>query len=176
MARAILWTSPRTGSSAFERAIRQLDCVKVLHEPHQNPFYYGPERIFEYLHDDGTPRYEPETTYEAARKKIAALGEECVSNKGHLFIKDFAYYIAGKFPEFFCKESEFVQFKHTFLIRHPVAAAFSFERCRKAHSNDRRFYPEALGVEDVYGIYESVKVLDPNPLVFDAEDLFNYPR
>jgi len=40
-----LWSAPRCLSTAFERSMRELNEVKVLHEPLLAPYYMGPERI-----------------------------------------------------------------------------------------------------------------------------------
>ena len=97
--RVILWSVPRGGSTAFERSIRELEGVKVLHEPHQSAFYYGPDRVYQYTHfyENGKARLELAATFEATRKKIISLAEECGNGDyQHLFIKDICYYIAGK--------------------------------------------------------------------------------
>ena len=54
----------------------------MLHEPHQKTFYYGPDKVSPSTHyyDDGTPRILLDASFEATRKKIIALGEECVKS------------------------------------------------------------------------------------------------
>ena len=47
--RVILWTVPRSVSTAFERAFMQRPGTRTCHEPYGGPYYFGPER--------SSPRY-----------------------------------------------------------------------------------------------------------------------
>ena len=99
----ILWSLPRSGSTAFERSIRELQKVKVLHEPHQSAFYSGPERLYQHTlyNEDGRPWDVPTATFEATRRTISSLVEEREKEENqHLFIKDISYYITGKYDEY----------------------------------------------------------------------------
>ena len=178
--KVILWSLPRSRSTAFERSIRELENVKVLHEPHRNAFYCGPDRLYQHtiFHEDGRPWIAPAATFEATRKKITSLVEGGEKDSyQHLFIKDISYYIAGKYDEY-VRES-FALFKHTFLIRHPLAVALSWYRAIGGYQThgDWPFDPRELGMEESYRMYETVRrTIDPNPLVIDAEDLFSHPQ
>ena len=127
--RVILWSSPRSGSTVFERSIRELEGVRVLHEPHQHAYCFGPDKVYPHTlyYEDGRARVEPTATYEAARKKIISLAEECGNGDyQYLFIKDLAYYITGKHGEYV--QGSFARFKHTFLIRHPLTVMKSWHK------------------------------------------------
>ena len=174
--RVILWSLPRSASTVFERSIRELEGVKVLHEPHQNAYAYGPDRVYPHTlyHEDGTARVEPTATYEATKKKIISLAEECGDGDyQHLFIKEFPRYITpGRHSEYV--QGCFAQFKHTFLIRHPLPVMQSWHKAQVACH--WQVEPD-LDYTEVYGMYETVRsTVDPNPLVIDAEDLFSHPR
>ena len=174
MSLIMLWTAPRCGSTVFERSIRELSCVDVLYEPHQGPYYYGPDKVCSGnpYRDDGTPRVS--SSFEATRKMILSLGNECLKEDNHhLFVKEMAYYLKGKYND--CIFGEFSGFKHTFLIRHPIAAGISWYRAVTA-TGEHYHNLQALGFADLYNMYEIVKSVDPNPLVIDAEDLFKYSR
>ena len=178
----VLWSLPRSGSTAFERAIRELDKVKVLHEPHQNAYYIGPDRLSRHAvnNEDGQPRFVPAATFEATRKRISSLVEERVNEENeHLFIKDISYYITGKYDEYV--RGSFARFKHTFLIRHPLDVALSWYRAIGGYQmegdSSLPFDIPEIGMEESYNMYETVKnAIDPDPLVIDAEDLFSHPR
>ena len=149
----------------------------MLHEPHQNAFYYGPNKVCPNTHyyDDGTPRVLPNASFEATRRKIIALGEECVKNVNqHLFIKDIAFYIAGKHQEYF--RGELAEFRHTFLIRHPISVGLSLYRGMVKCPADKRLSPEALGFQNIYNAYVSATSIECTPIVIDADDLLNSPR
>ena len=174
MSRVILWSAHRCGSTVFERSVRELDSVKVLHEPHQKAFYYGPDKVCPSTHyyDDGTARVLPDASFEATRKMIISLGEECVKNVNqHLFIKDIAFYITGKHQEYF--RGEFAEFTHTFLIRHPISVGLSLYKALMKCPADKRFSPEALGFDSAY---VSATSIESTPIVIDADDLLNSPR
>ena len=47
--RVLLWSAPRSMSTAFERSIRELDGVKVIHQPHSMAYY-------NYLFESENPR------------------------------------------------------------------------------------------------------------------------
>ena len=174
--RVILWSVPRSGSTVFERSIRELEGVRVLHEPHQYAYFYGPDKVYPntLYYEDGRARVEPTATFEATRKKIISLAEEC--GKGdyqYLFIKDQVFHITGKRGEYV--QGSFAQFKHTFLIRHPLPLIQSWSKvladCGWPHD------PPEIDYKEVYDMYETVRsTIDPNPLVIDAEDLFSRPR
>ena len=176
----ILWSLPRSGSTAFERSIRELKKVEVLHEPHQSAFYSGPERLYQHTlyTEDGRPWDVPAATFEATRKKISSLVEKRENEDDqHLFIKDISYYITGKYDEYV--RGSFAQCKHTFLIRHPLDVALSWYRAVGGYQmqGDWPFDPREIGMEESYTMYETVKrTIDPDPLVIDAEDLFSHPR
>ena len=81
MVLVFLWCVPRSGSTVFERSIRELEGVKVMYEPHQSACYYGPDRVYQYTRyfEDGRARVEPTATYEATKRKIISLAVECGS-------------------------------------------------------------------------------------------------
>ena len=58
MPRVILWTSHRCASTVFERSIRELETVKVIHEPHCMAFFA----------DVGSIRDEADSLFEQAIK------------------------------------------------------------------------------------------------------------
>ena len=178
MVQVILWCVLRSGSTVFERSIRELEGVKVLYEPHQSAFYYGPDRLYQYTRyfEDGRARIDPAATYEDARKKIISLAVECGNGDyQHLFIKDASFHITGKYSDYVL--GSFAQFKHTFLIRNPLEVALSMHKAMMECKDGRPFDHREMGFEEVYDMYETVRsTIDPNPLIIDAEDLFSHPR
>ena len=91
----------------------------------------------------------------------------------HLFIKEMAYYVTGRYHEYII-EGDFARFKHTFLIRNPEAVGLSWYRSVMSCHDDRFTCPDTLGFEAMYCLYEAVKSKDPAPLA--TEDLFSHPR
>ena len=173
LSQVILWSVPRGGSTAFERSIRELPEVNVLHEPHMNAFSFGPEQPHPNTHKlkDETPlRFRPAATYKATQSRIVSLARE----RKHLFIKELSYQVAHKSKDYV--EGDFAQFKHTFLIRKPLKVVLSLYKGLQ-NSPKFQFDSAMVGFEEQYNLYETVRSsIDPNPLIIDADDLFNQPR
>ena len=159
MARVFLWSCHRCASTAVERSIRELDKVKVIHEPN----------CFAFFCEDGSLRKD-ETVFEDKRKYILSHSE-LSDGYEHIFIKDLAYYVRGSFEQY--TEGAFTTFKHTFLIRDPMAVASSMQRMSKAEGRVP-FFTDTLGFEELYNMYEIVKT--NKPTIISAEDLFDHPR
>lgn len=166
MARVLLWTTHRCASTAFERSIRELETVKVLHEPHLIAFYC----------EDGRPRDESESAFQAQREYTLGQIQQCKrEGYNHVFIKEMAYYIDGKYNDY--TEGEFGYFKHTFLIRDPVAVALSMQRMTMLLNGKLPFFTNSLGFQELYNMYEIVQTtFKARPIVISAEDIFNNPR
>ena len=113
--------------------------------------------------------------FEAKREEILSLTRPLEGYK-HAFVKDMAYFVAGRYEEY--TSGEFVNFKHTFLIRHPKTVAESFQKVMNSFENEEvPFHTETLGFEEVDKMYKAVKRnIDPNPTVVCAEDLLSTPR
>ena len=95
--RVLLWSAPRCLSSVFERSVRELSSVKVIYEPHQAAYYYGPERTTEASQgtaDDENMLQSMHTlhTYDYADRKLLADYD----GYGALFAKDMAYFIPNE--------------------------------------------------------------------------------
>ena len=167
--RVLLWSSPRSLSTAFERSIRELESVKVIGEPHLRAYYYGPERRRESTHQPDQSELDDSATYEAAAARL--LGE--YDGYEAVFAKDLAYYIEGKYEKYL--QGGFSHFKHTFLIRHPLKSIPSLirasEKCGlSAPLND-------IGIKQLYHFYKTVQQsVDPHPIVIDADDLLAHPK
>ena len=67
--RVVLWSAPRCMSSVFERSVRELQDVKVIYEPHQQAYYYGPERKTDANHPT-LSELNPAATFQAADEKF----------------------------------------------------------------------------------------------------------
>ncbi len=100
--RVILWTAPRSVSTAFERSIRELPTGHILHEPFSQACYLGPERAF------GARDYEGDysKTFGNAWKSLTAdhIGKDFV------FSKDMAFSATEYFDELVNGRTEFKQY------------------------------------------------------------------
>ena len=161
----ILWTSHRCAGTAFERSIRELESVKGLHEPNCLAFFC----------EDGKLRDDPDSVYEAKVKYIISQMQQCASaGYKYLFIKDLAYYLGGRYNHYI--QGEFANFKHTFMIRDPVAVAHSIQGL-VVQNGVTPYFTDTLGFQELCNMYEIVKDANSTrPVVISAEDVFNNPR
>ena len=76
--------------SVFERSIRELQDVKVVYEPHQQAYYYGPERKTDA--SNPTPsELNPAATFQAADETFLQPYEGCRA----VFLKNHAFFVEG---------------------------------------------------------------------------------
>ena len=163
--RVILWSAPRCLSTAFERSIRELETVKVIHEPLRDAFCTGPERLVT------DPPGSRASTATFADARCAML--QPYSGYEAVFYKAICSHTGGQYGRFV--EGEFSGYKHTFLIRHPAKAIPS---CYKACvGSNFAFSARVNGFQPLYEMYDFVKQkVDPSPIVVDADDLLNDPK
>jgi hypothetical protein len=168
--RIILWTNPRSVSTAFARSIRELHSVKTLIDPYCSLYYYNGPGI---RSPDSDPRRKLTNDTRLFDKEYKAIGDSFLApyeDVDAVFIKDMAICVEGRYEDYI--SGPFSKFKHTFLIRHPKKSAISqYKVCKEG---DYPFsYP---GVRQVHEMYKVVQQIDPNPLVVDADDLLENPK
>ena len=167
--RVLLWTSTRTLSSVFARSIRELPSVKVFFEPSMNVFYDGPGKRTEESDPKKNLTGDPRTfneEYQVVHDRLLAPydGFDAV------FMKDMAFFVEGRYEDYI--QGPFVNFKHTFLIRHPRKSTIShYKACQNGGFSF--YFP---GIRQNYELYKVVQQIDPNPLVLDADDLLENPK
>ena len=164
--RVVLWTAPRCLSSVFERSVRELKDVKVIYEPHQQAYYYGPERK-----TDGNMRttddINPNATYEAADEVLLKSHLDC----RFVFIKNHAFFVERDYERY----ATAANLNHTFLIRHPAKSIVSLVKIRKKLSFDAS--PSVNGMQQLHDLFQVVsKHTGVVPVVIDADDLLMNPK
>eukprot|EP01084_Bolivina_argentea_P049175 90475_1 len=175
MKRILLWSNPRSVSTAFERAIGQLKNIKIIHEPLQSAYYLGPERfdsscIFSNK-NELTVKYS-HYTYRHAFSLM--LQENYGNNIDTIFSKNLIYYLGDTDLEIY--NPELLQFNHSFLIRDPIKTIYS---CFNAFSKTNQIYWQQLLNEEVrydklyyFNLYLTQK-LNLNTIIIDADDVLN---
>lgn len=146
----MLWSAPRSRSTAFFRMMAERGDFTVVHEP----FSYLAE--FGYADVGGT-------RVTSAPELITAL-----RSAGQVFAKETTgkrYPEVLAAPEFLARDAV-----HTFLIRHP----------RETIASYHALYPDAprdkIGFESLHEIYTAVRRLSGRePVVMDADDLVRDP-
>jgi hypothetical protein len=121
----VLWATPRTVSTAFERMMIERGDHLVLDEPWSRAYYFGPER-----RSDRYPLTFPESTYEQVERGVLATGAD-----RPVFVKDMAYQAAPGITD-----GALGAMTHTFLIREPRAALVSLERGWTDFTDDEAGY------------------------------------
>ena len=165
--RVMLWSAPRCLSSAFERSVRELKNVKVLYEPHQKAFFYGPERKSDSNHPAAEDLVPGATFHEANQRLLANYDGYDV-----VYTKNLAMFVEGRYEDYIV--GDFSRLKHTFLIRHPMKSIPScYSACMKTGFS---FRPSECGHRQLYELFQVVKKVDPSPVVVDADDLLARPR
>lgn len=149
----MLWSAPRSRSTAFFRMMIERGDFTAVHEP----FSYLAE--FGYVHVGGT-------RVTSAPMLIAAF--RSLARERQVFIKE----TTGKrYPEVL-SDRRFLAYDamHTFLIRHPRETIVSYLNVN----------PDAplhkIGFESQYEVYARIaEVTGHDPVVVDADDLVNRP-
>jgi Sulfotransferase domain len=149
----MLWSSPRSRSTAFFRMMAERGDFTAVHEP------------FSYLAQFGQVRVGG-AWLASARELLAAL--RSLASRGPVFVKE----TTGKrYPEVLA-DREFMakDARHTFLIRHPRETIMS----RHAIEPDAPLHK--AGFESQYEVYAEVARLTGRaPLVLDSADLIAQP-
>ncbi len=187
--RVFLWATPRSLSTAFLRAISNVDDFQVWYEPYllikrgQQPVSELPNFV-----NDNNNLEDPEmpvpshlysvfgesNTYDWVRQQL----EGDFPGKRLVFVKDMVEGIHGHYDKLPSG------YRHTFLIRHPVKAFMSMKKMYKIirhHDINLDQYPESVippgyFYKEMVEFVEHVKqVHDPNPLIIDADDLQSNP-
>ena len=109
----VLWTTPRSRSTAFERMMVERGDHEVFDEPFSTRYYFSSERRSDRF-DEHLPDSDAEST-------LASLRE--AAERGPVFVKDMAYQASGLLTE-----DVLGSFVNTFLVREPLAAVSSFAR------------------------------------------------
>jgi hypothetical protein len=169
-----LWSTRRTLSMAFHRAIYQLDGIKHFCEPFALPHYFGPEKRSVQFSNNSevAERFGKIPTYDERVQDITA------DYKGYhtTFVKEHAMYV---WPDILPKEIMQTSF-HTFIIRNPAKAIKSFYRQTLVDFEEslwNHIVPEELGFKEQVLMYNYVTIeLKKNATIIDADDLMMNPR
>ena len=169
--RVILWSALRCMSSVFERSIRELKSVKVVYEPHQLAYHYGPEKAKD-ITDPALSEIDLATAnFQSADETLLQPYHD--AGYTALFAKNHAYTVEGRYQHY--TEGRFAQFKHTFLIRHPRKSIPSFVKMYE--QSGFPLTPDKNGLKQLHDLFKIVQQsIDPNPIVIDADDLLMNPR
>jgi hypothetical protein len=151
----VLWATPRTVSTAFERMMIERGDRLVLDEPWSRAYYFGPERR--------SGRFGltfPEATYAAVEEGVLDAGAS-----EPVFVKDMAYH-----AEPAVSDDALAAMTHTFLIREPRAAVTSLARAWPDFTDDEAGYAAQGRLFD-----RVAEVTGRPPVVVDSDELRSDP-
>lgn len=180
----ILWSIPRSVSTAFERSIVQLsillnqnkdidtttNVMDVYHEPFSQPYYYNEQ-------DQQSKRFPPikdTPSFEGVLNSIENSAQTCQ----YVFSKDMAYYTKNHISKLVNNKAT-----HTFIIRDPsktipslYKASFNSKGHDTIYHENMDFDPSECGFVEMLAVFNHVKdELKQSPLVIDADDLLLNP-
>jgi hypothetical protein len=150
----VLWATPRTVSTAFERMMIERGDHVVFDEPFSRHYYFGPEKRSDRF-DEVLPRSRPAEIL----TELDAAAEEAP-----VFVKDMAYHVdAVSSPELLGS------FVNTFLIRDPAEALPSLAARWPDFTDEETGYP---------ALSHLVTLIDGSnqaPVIVDSDDLCRDP-
>ncbi|XP_071503840.1 uncharacterized protein [Diadema antillarum] len=168
-ARIMIWSTPRSISTAFARSMSARGDTEVFWEPYLACYSFGPDQTIHW--GDNIPgMLNDKYTYSYIDKILNAD----YPNSKVLFVKGMVEGIRGNFDIVDAK------FKHSFLVRHPEKMFRSLERMITAIPGAKVDFIHGLktiynDLEDFYN-HVQTKFGQPSPPIIDADDLVSHPE
>ena len=189
--RVYLWANGRSLGTVFLKCLSHIPDAKVINGMFTSCYFYGPESSWDRDAKKAACEKAKDTNLSEFPFVYDASKVIYQSAKTHLE-SDYPgkrYLISKDLPFCLCGNHDLIPkgFRHTFLIRHPYRMYLSW---KKAFADE---FPEEDSLKDIidkgynqnYNYkeqYEIVEYLqnnpalgDPNPVIFDADDLQNHP-
>lgn len=148
----VLWSHPRSMSTAMERVMRERGDLDCLHEPFMYDYYV--HRALRRMPHFDVQADHPQT-YAAIRDMILARAE-----RGPVFFKDMSYYVM---PHLLEDRAFADRLTDIFLIRDPVASIPSYYKL------DPDLTLEEVGLEAQARHFEALRARGRTPVVISAE-------
>ena len=148
-----LWATPRSTSTAFEWMMRQRGDFECFHEPWNELYYYGEDRVSD---RDAHVEAKPGHTYAAVWNQLTAAE--------NVFVKDFVYSV-----EHTLTDEMLETMTHTFLIRDPKRVVQGLAR----HWPDCTW--DEVGFESLNRLFHRICDRDgrPPPVMYSGDLLDN---
>ena len=155
----VLWSTPRTTSTAFEWMMRMRGDMTCFHEPFGEAWYKGEDARWPRLAED-SPRV-PGLTLQGVLDRMLAAAEE-----RPVFTKDMPHYITHMAEDAFLD-----RFVHSFLVRDPAKSIPSI------YKRGPDWDLKEFGFEDHRWLFDRVTdFLGQPPPVIDSDDLLEDPQ
>lgn len=147
----VLWTTPRSRSTAFERMMIERGDHTVFDEPFSVRYYYSAERR--------SSRFAETLPRSDAAAVVDRVTEAAATRP--VFVKDMAYHAAGLLDARLLS-----RFTNTFLVREPSAALASFARMWPDLTEEEAGYARLAEAYEV-----AARLSDDPPPVLEADAL-----
>jgi len=166
----VMWGTPRTMSTAVYRAMWNRKSCKCIPEPYGMAFFFSKERVLNWYPD--VPEVE-----EFGFKSIKKNTYETSYEEDEVFVKDFPTYLYRQ-KIYEPKELFPDGFVHAFLLRAPKDTIASGYRVfqKKVVPGWTEWDDEVVGFKQLWEMYNEVKKIQPDPLIFHSDDLVNHPE
>lgn len=154
----VLWSTPRSVSTAFEKTFSQRSDTNIVHEPFTNCYYFSHKRV--------SNRYGDYSFLENYVGEVAIDAIQSQNSKPITFVKDLAfqafYYLSDDF---------FNQIDNTFLMRSPQEVIASLYKLKPD------FTDEEFGFYALYDLFKrKINMGEDKPIVVDATRFRNNPE
>ncbi|XP_071504948.1 uncharacterized protein [Diadema antillarum] len=171
--RVILWTAPRSLSTAFERCMTMVPNSKIFNEMYAAAYLLGPNRQKQWW-----PKLTPKHSFKYCKTRL----ERDLSEYDFVFAKDFALGMhehTDMLPK---------GYQHTFLIRHPQKMFTSLRKTLCASKlikylslggKIQRCFPgKGYFYQDMWELYQYLTKQEdqPVPIILDADDIIRDPE
>ena len=156
----ILWTHPRSVSTAFERTVAERSDFKILHEPFSDLFYGFDKKA-------AAIGYKPQFDFEPSFSNIKDFILKSSNASDKLFIKDMAYHCYDYIKSDF---NWLINFKPVFLIRHPEKSIPSHYKL------NNKVTSEEIGYDTLFYVYQKYLENGIEPLIIDAAEFTANPE
>jgi hypothetical protein len=153
-----LWATPRSTSTAFEWMMRQRGDFACFHEPWNETYYYGEDRV-------STRDAEVEATPGHSYASVWTELRRAEAEAGAVFVKDFAYSVEHELSD-----ERLATMPHSFLIRDPRRVIQGLAK----HWPDCTF--DEVGFASLHRLFERIADRDGTPPpVMSSADLLDDP-
>ncbi|NNE96799.1 MAG: sulfotransferase family protein [Acidimicrobiales bacterium] len=152
-----LWATPRSTSTAFEWMMRQRGDFACHHEPWNELYYYGEDRVSQ---RDADVVAKPGHNYASVWNELSTAGRD-----DNVFVKDFVYSVGHTLTD-----EMLAEMNHSFLIRDPKRVVQGLAK----HWPDCSW--EEVGFESLHRLLHRIADRDgtPPPVMFSG-DLLDDP-
>ncbi|XP_033103139.1 branched-chain-amino-acid aminotransferase-like protein 2 [Anneissia japonica] len=169
--RVMMWSTPRSVSTAIERSILTLDEAEVFNEMYSAAHHFGPtSNHFPLNYFPLSPKF--------SFKWVKSELEKDYPGKEVIFAKDFAYALGedlSLLP---------TGYTHTILIRNPCSVLRSINHVIKnsyflslTGGSLKKHYPGTIFFKELWDLYVYARdTLHQNPVVIDADDFLENPE